>query len=147
MSTWRSNATVSGSPADVIDLLTEPGAIARWAPVPFEVLALDGRRLASGSHARVVGRLAGRAMQFDVEVIDASDQQLELVAEGPISFGVCYLVRPHAAGSEVDASISVEGKGLFGHMLAKATEALLAAGALRLALERLGRELTPALAA
>jgi hypothetical protein len=49
-------------------------------------------------------------------------------------------------GSEIDASVSVEGKGLFGRVLARATEALLAAGALRLALERLGREVRPALA-
>jgi hypothetical protein len=41
----------------------------------------------------------------------------------------------------------VDGHGLFGRVLAKATEALLAAGALRGSLERLGRELQPALAA
>jgi hypothetical protein len=147
MCTWSSNTVVAGSPDEVLDLLTEPEAIARWAPIPFEVLELDGTRLRSGSHARVAGRLAGRAVEFDVDVLRASGERLELVAEGPISLGVRYLLRPSAGGSEVDASVSVQGQGLFGRVLAKATEALLAAGALRLSLERLAGELEPALAA
>jgi hypothetical protein len=94
----------------------------------------------------VAGRLAGHSVEFEVDVLDASEQQLALVARGPISLGVRYLLRPAHGGSEVDASVSIEGQGLFGRVLAKATEALLAAGALRSSLERLGRELEPALA-
>jgi uncharacterized protein YndB with AHSA1/START domain len=90
MCTWQSNATVPGSPADVLTLLTDPDAIARWAPVPFEVLALDGPRLKSGSRARVAGRLAGRSVQFDVDVRDASDERLQLTVKGPISLNVRY---------------------------------------------------------
>jgi hypothetical protein len=124
--------------------LTEPDAIARWAPIPFEVMSLDGgTRLESGTHARVAGRLAGRSLEFDVEVLRASQDRLELVAQGPISIDVTYRFRPAGASSEVRASIAVEGRGLFGRMLAKATEALLAGGALRLSLERLARELGP----
>jgi hypothetical protein len=144
---WHSHATVPGSPADVLAFLTEPEAIARWAPVPFEVLALDGDRLRPGSRARVAGHLAGRSVEFDVDVLEASGDLLELVAAGPISLGVRYVLRPAGDRSEVHASVSVEGRGLFGRVLAKATEALLAAGALRLALDRLGRELQPTLAA
>lgn len=146
MCTWHSNATVPGSPADVLDLLTEPAAIARWAPIPFEVLAIDGSRLEPGSRAKVAGNLAGRSVEFDVEVLSSSDDRLELTADGPITFGVRYLLRPHIEGSEIEASVSVEGRGLLGRVLAKATEALLAAGALRIALDRLARELQPALA-
>lgn len=141
------NATVPGSPADVLELLTEPGAIARWAPVPFEVVTLDGTRLQSGSRARVAGRLAGRSVEFDVDVLRASDEQLELVAEGPISIDVQYKLRPAGAESEIEACVSVEGQGLFGRVLAKATETLLAAGALRMSIDRLANELQPALAA
>jgi hypothetical protein len=144
---WQSNATVPGSPADVLELLTEPQAIARWAPVPFEVVALDGARLESGSHARVTGRLAGRAVEFEVDVLRASDERLELVAYGPISIDVQYRLRPAGTESEIQASVSVEGRGLFGRVLAKATETLLAGGALRMSLERLARELQPAIAA
>src|SRR5947208_2593823 len=100
MCSWKYNARVPGSPADVLELLTEPRAIARWAPVPFEVVALDGTRLESGSRARVVGRLAGRSVEFDVDVLRASDDRFELVAEGPILIDVQYTLRPAGAGSE-----------------------------------------------
>ena len=143
----RSQLTVPGPPSEVLELLTEPGAIARWAPVPFEILELESGRLHAGSRARVAGHLVGRRVEFEVVVLDASEQQLALVARNPISLGVQYPLRPAHGGSEVDASVSIEGHGLFGRLLAKATEALLAAGALRGSLERLGRELEPALTA
>lgn len=147
MCLWQHNATVPGSPADVLELLTEPSAIARWAPIPFEVVALDGTRLQSGSRARVAGRLAGRSVEFDVDVRRASDERLELVAEGPISIDVQYTLRPAGAESEIEACVAVEGQGFFGRVLAKATETLLAAGALRMSIDRLANELQPALAA
>jgi hypothetical protein len=147
MATWHASATVPGSPAEILAFLTEPEAIARWAPVPFEMLALDGDRLRPGNHARVAGHLAGRYVEFDVDVLQASADRLELVADGPVSLGVRYVLRPLGEYSEVDASVSVEGRGPFGRVLAKATEALLAAGALRLSLDQLGRELQPTLAA
>jgi hypothetical protein len=147
MCLWQYNTTVPGSPADVLELLTEPGAIARWAPVPFEVLDLDEMRLEAGSRARVAGRLAGRSVEFDVDVVCAGDERFELVAEGPISIDVQYRLRPAGSESEIEASVSVEGRGLFGQVLAKATEALLAAGALRMSINRLADELQPALAA
>jgi hypothetical protein len=90
--------------------------------------------------------LAGRSVEFDVDVLRASDERLELVARGPVSMNVQYKVRPADTQTEIEASISVEGQGLFGRVLAKATETLLAGGALRMSLERLGRELQPALA-
>jgi hypothetical protein len=126
--------------------LTEPSAIARWSPVPFEVVALEGARLQSGSRARVAGRIAGRSVEFDVDVLRASDERLDLIAEGPISIDVQYRLRPAGTESEIAASVSVEGRGLFGRVLAKATETLLAAGALRMSLDRLANELQPALA-
>ena len=147
MCSWQSNATVPGSPTEILALLTEPDAIARWAPVPFEVVALDGTRLESGTRARVAGRLAGRSVNFDVDVLRASDERFELVAKGPICIDVKYPLRPAGSSSEVEASIAVDGRGLLGRVLAKATEALLAGGALRMSLDRLAGELRPALAA
>jgi hypothetical protein len=147
MCSWQYNTTIPGSPADVLELLTEPAAIARWAPVPFEVVALEGNRLQSGSRARVAGRLAGRSVEFDVDVLRASDERLELVAQGPISIDVQYTLRPAGAESEIEACVAVDGQGLFGRVLAKATEALLAAGGLRMSIERLANELQPAMAA
>ena len=107
----------------------------------FEVLALDGRRLYAGSRAQVAGQPAGMAVEFAVTVVEASAERLALAADGPISIDVQYLVRPAPGGSDVRASVSVEGRGVFGRVLAGATEALLAAGALRSSLERLGRQL------
>jgi Polyketide cyclase / dehydrase and lipid transport len=144
MCVWRTNATVPGSSDEVLGLLTRPDAIARWASVPFEVVQLDGARLESGSRARVAGRLAGRAVEFDVDVLRASGGRLELTADGPISLDVRYTLRDVAAGSKVQASVSFKGRGLLGRVVAKATETLLAAGALQLSLERLARELRPA---
>jgi hypothetical protein len=147
MCSWQSNATVPGSPTEILALLTEPDAIARWAPVPFEVVGLEGTRLESGTRARVAGRLAGRSVKFDVDVLRASDERFELVAKGPICIDVKYKLRPAGSSSEVEASIAVDGRGLLGRVLAKATEALLAGGALRMSLERLAGELRPKLAA
>jgi Polyketide cyclase / dehydrase and lipid transport len=141
MRKWETQTTVPGAPSEVLELLTEPAAIARWAPVPFEVVSLDRRRLRAGSRAQVAGRLAGCPVEFDITVFEASGERLALAADGPISIDVQYVLRPVPGGSDVRASVSVDGQGLFGRVLAKATEALLAAGALRTALERLGRQL------
>jgi hypothetical protein len=146
MRTWTTQTTVTGLPDEVLALLTEPDAIARWTPVPFELIDLDTDRLVAGSRARVRGRLAGRTLEFDVEVLAAEDERLALVATGPLSIDVEYALRPAAEGSELRASISVRGSGLIGRVIAQATDALLAAGALDLAVSRIGRQLTPALA-
>jgi hypothetical protein len=147
MRTWTTQTTVAGLPDEVLALLTEPEAIARWAPVPFELLETDTDRLVAGSRARVLGRLAGRTLEFDVEVLAADEQRLALVADGPISMDVEYRFRQVASGSEVRASVSVRGSGLVGRVLAQATDTLLAGGALRAAVGRIGRELEPAVAA
>lgn len=141
MRRWETQTTMPGSPSAVLELLTEPEEIARWAPVAFEILSLEGRRLRTGSRARVAGRLAGRSVEFLVTVLEASGERLTLAADGPISIDVRYVLRPVAEGSDVHASVSVDGRGLFGRLLASATEALLAGGALRSSLEALGRQL------
>ncbi len=41
--------------------------------------------MASSSTARVRGRLAGRDVRFDVEVLEADDARLTLIAARPIS--------------------------------------------------------------
>jgi hypothetical protein len=138
---------LGGMPEEILELLTEPDAIARWAPIHFEVLDLDGDRLESGTHARVSGRLAGRQLEFDVDIQEAQFGRLSLIATGPIAIDAEYLLRPAAGGSQVRASVSVSGRGFVGGMLARAAEALLSAGALRASVARIGRELEPALAA
>ena len=147
MRTWTTQTTVAGLPDEVLALLTEPDAIARWAPVPFELLELNTDRLLAGSRARVIGRRAGRTLELDAEVLAADEERLALVADGPISMDVEYRFRRVARGSEVWASVSVRGSGLIGRILVQATDALLAAGALRTAVGRIGREFEPAVVA
>lgn len=127
-------------------LLTDPGAIRRWAPIPFEVVDFDGDRLITGDTARVRGGLAGRTLEFTVDVSQASGDRLALTARGPIEIDVEYTAAPISAGSAVRARVAVSGRGLLGRLLAQATDALLAGGALHAAVSRLARE-TEAVAA
>jgi uncharacterized protein YndB with AHSA1/START domain len=141
MKTWTATTLTEAGPEAVLDALTDPDALARWAPVPFDVEDLDTPRLMTGSRARVSGRLAGRRVGFDVEVHEAESQRLALAADGPVALDVAYDWSARGDGSEVRASISVRsGKGFTGRLIAEATNALLSAGALTHAVSRLGRE-------
>jgi hypothetical protein len=141
MRTWTAKTTTAARPEDVLDVLCDPEAAARWAPLPFEVEELDGRRLQAGSRARVSGKLAGRRVGFDLEVHEASGRGLTLAAEGPVGFDVDYRLAAVDGGSEVQASVSVRpSRGIVGRLLAEATSALLSAGALEAALSRVARE-------
>ena len=141
MRTWTATTPTAARPQDVLDVLTDPEACARWAPLPFDIDEFDGRRLATGTRARVSGSLAGKRVGFDVAVHEASDRGLTLAADGPVGFDVAYQLAPVAGGSEVRASVSVRPAGGFmGRLLAQATAALLSAGALEAALARVTRE-------
>ena len=144
MRTYTAETWLHGMPEEVLELLTEPDAITRWAPIAFEVLDLDTDRLRAGTRARVRGALAGRQVEFDVQVHQAHLGRLSLVATGPISIDADYRLRPAGGGSAMRASVSVAGRGLIGGLLARAAEALLAAGALTASMSRIRRELEPA---
>ena len=146
MGLWTAKTTITALPADVLAQLTSPDAISRWAPVPFDVVDWEGERLRAGERVRVQGQLAGRKVEFEVDVAEADDDHLVLTATGPIRLDVEYHALPAVSGSELQASVHVSGRGLFGRFLAQATDALLAAGALRAAVDRLAQECEPALA-
>jgi uncharacterized protein YndB with AHSA1/START domain len=138
MAEFTAHTTADAAPEQVLRVLTDPDAIASWSPIPFEVEDLDGLRLEAGSYARVSGSLAGKRVGFDVEVHAADEGGLELSAEGPIGIDVLYELEPVDGGSEVTASVSVrDGSGITGRLLARATGALLAAGALDAAAGRI----------
>jgi hypothetical protein len=141
MRTWTATTITAARPAEVLDVLTDPDAATRWAPVGFELEDYVGRRLRAGTRARVSGRFAGRSVGFDVRVEKADERGLSLAADGPVGFDVAYELAPTDAGSEVRASVSVRpSRGLAGRLLAEATGALLSAGALDTAISRIGRE-------
>ena len=143
MREWTATTTIDARPEAVLDVLTDPQACARWAPIPFDVEDLRTTRLRCGSKARVSGKLAGKRVGFDVQVHEAIDGRLRLSADGPVGFDVRYDLAPAPRGSEVRASVSVRpNRGLTGRLMAEATNALLAAGALQAAISRLAREAT-----
>jgi carbon monoxide dehydrogenase subunit G len=141
MRTWTATANVDAPPDAVLDVLTDPGACARWAPIEFQICNLDSDRLEAGSQARLSGRLAGVPVAFDVDVLAADAEGLELRAAGPVALDVRYDLLPDVDGSEVRASIGVvPGRGVRGVVFAEAMSAVLRAGALHTALSRIGRE-------
>jgi hypothetical protein len=140
MAHFMAHTTAHASPEQVLRVLTDPDEIRSWSPVPFEVEDLDRPRLEPGSVARVSGCLAGKRLDFDVEVHAADTRRLELTAKGPISFDVLYRLDPIEDRSDVTASIRLrDGSGLGGRLLAKATAALLRGGALDAAATRIAR--------
>jgi hypothetical protein len=150
MATWETRTTVMGEPEHVLEVLTDPSAARRWSPIGFELENIEGDRLRSGSHAVLTGRLAGRSVKFEVDVLKASDGRLELHARGPVEMDVSYGAVPYGELTEVTASIVVRpGGGLVGRLLSSATDALLAGGALNIAVQSVRREVeqTAALAA
>jgi hypothetical protein len=138
---WNTHTNVAADPAEVIDVLTSVDAIRDWAPVRFDLDDYESSRLHAGTHARVVGRLAGLGVGFDVEVLEANRQRLALLARGPVELDVEYIVEALEDGTTVEAAVSVRSSGgTGGRLAARAVNALLAAGALDRALARISAE-------
>jgi polyketide cyclase/dehydrase/lipid transport protein len=147
MATWETTTTVMGEPEDVLEVLTDPCAARRWSPIGFELEQIEGDRLRSGTHAVLSGKLAGRSVKFEVDVIKASDGQLELRATGPVEMDVSYDAVTLGEVTEVKASVAVRSAGgLLGRLLSSATDALLAGGALNLAVQSVAREVEQSVA-
>ncbi|HWT22662.1 MAG TPA: SRPBCC family protein [Solirubrobacteraceae bacterium] len=139
MRTWTAQKLVDAAPERVLALLTDTDAVREWSPFPFD-LDGAGTRLDPGTRVRVSGSLAGRRVGFDVEVHEATDGRLALSARGPVAMDVAYRATAAGRGSEVCASVSVRpGGGLFGRVATEATAALLHAGALGVAVDRIAR--------
>jgi hypothetical protein len=97
--------TVTGLPDEVLTLLTQPDAIARWTPVPFR--AHRPRRRSLGErHPRASSRTLSQTLAgVDLEVLAADDNRVALVATGPFSIDVEYRLRPTPRGGNVSASV------------------------------------------
>jgi uncharacterized protein YndB with AHSA1/START domain len=140
MASWSATTTTKASPEQLLEVLTQPEAIRRWSPVDFDLDDLDSNQLAAGTRARVTGRLAGVRVGFDVEVHAADHDVLELSADGPVGLDVRYELAPANTGSELYAFVSLRrGGGITGRLVANATAAMLAAGALEGAAGRIAR--------
>jgi uncharacterized protein YndB with AHSA1/START domain len=148
MAHWTATTTANATPEQLLEVLTHPEEIRRWSPVDFDLDDLDARRLGAGTRARVTGKVAGVRVGFDVEVHAADSGVLELTADGPVGIDVRYELAPADDGSELNATVSLRrGGGLTGRLVANATAALLAAGALDGAAGRIARAAEVAVAA
>src|SRR5204863_6471789 len=110
MATWETRTTVMGGPEDVLEVLTDPGAAQRWSPIGFELEHIEGDRLRSGTQAVLSGKLAGRSVKFEVDVIKAGDGRLELCARGPVEMDVRYDAAQLGEMTEVVASVVEIGR-------------------------------------
>jgi Polyketide cyclase / dehydrase and lipid transport len=143
MRTWTAQTRTEAAPEEVLALLTCTDAVRQWSPFPFDLDGSEDTRLTAGARMKVSGSLAGRRVGFDVEVHEAAEGRLALSAHGPVAMDVAYAATPAGGGSDVCASVSVRpGVDLFGHVAAEATAALLRAGALGLAVDRIARTAT-----
>jgi hypothetical protein len=139
---WTASRFVAAEPPVVLASLTDPELISVWAPIDFEVDGLRGKRLCAGSHAWVNGSLGGVAAEFEIEVLRADEDGLQLAARGPVGLDVDYRIAPADTGVMVEAEITLQReRGLSGRVLRAATGALLSGGALDRALRRLAGEL------
>jgi hypothetical protein len=87
---WTTSARLGAEADEVLRALTDPEAIATWAPVSFEIDGLAGGRLEAGSHERVTGSLAGIRVAFDVEVERAGPRWRRVDRRGAVR-ALCVL--------------------------------------------------------
>jgi carbon monoxide dehydrogenase subunit G len=141
MSTHMAQQTVTAEPADVLQVLTDPAACGRWAPIAFTTDQAPGERLQAGTRTRLRGRVAGRNVTFDIHVVAADERGLSLRATGPVRFEVDYRLTPAAQRTLIEAMITVaQTGGITGALIARATNTMLGAGALRFALRAVAAE-------
>ena len=141
MSTHMAKQTVSADAHHVLQVLTDPAACGRWAPIAFTTDQSPDERLQAGTRTTLRGRIAGRNVTFATHVVAADERGLTLRATGPVRFDVDYRLTPAARRTLIEAQITVaQTKGIAGAIIARATGAILDAGALRLALRAIAIE-------
>jgi hypothetical protein len=135
--TWTARSSMRGEPDRVLDLLTDPDAAGLWSPLEFAVEEIDGDRLQTGGRAVLAGRMAGRWVEFELDVFQADDGRLSLQARGPVTMDVDYEV----GEDELVARVRVHGgRGIAGRLLSSAVDGMLAAGTLQVAVDAIARE-------
>jgi hypothetical protein len=133
--------TVSADANHVLQVLTDPAACGRWAPVAFTTDHAPGELLRAGARTSLRGRIAGRNVTFEIHVSAADERGLSLRATGPVRFEVGYRLTPAARWTLIEAQITLaRTRGITGAIVARATSAVLDAGALRFALRAIAAE-------
>src|SRR2546423_13543186 len=98
---------------------------------------MGGTCLRPGGGAVLSGRLAGRWVEFELDVFGADNGRLSLQAKGPVTMDVDYEVQD----AELIARVRVHGgRGIGGRLLSSAVDGVLAAGTLQVAVDAIARE-------
>ena len=141
MSTHMAKQIVTAESAYVLQALTDPAACGRWAPIAFTTDQPPGERLQAGTRTRLQGRVAGRNVTFEIHVVAADERGLSLRATGPVRLEVDYRLTPALRRTLIEAQITLaQTGGIAGAFIARATNAMLSAGALRFALRKVAAE-------
>lgn len=141
MSTRTAQHTISADPKTILQILTDPVACGRWTPIEFDTDLPVRARLTAGTRTRVEGRIAGQRARFELVIHRADEHELSLSATGPIEINASYQLQRCPDGTYVQAHVEVRGHGgLSGRILAHATDAVLAGGAISFALRRVAKE-------
>ena len=131
MRTWTATTTVDAPPEAVLDVLTDPGACVRWAPVDFEVSDLNAKRLAAGlppARERSARRRGGGLRRRGPRGRRRTASQLAR-PDRSRSTSATTSSPPTAAARSGRPSASRPGRGFRGRILAEATSRAAAAPA------------------
>ena len=143
MREWTATTTIEARPEAMLDVLTDPEACARWAPIPFDVEDLDAAPAVRqpGPRQRQAGRQA-RGLRRGGPRGDRRPPAPERGRAGRLRRALRPRTRARTAARSGHPSASVLAADSTGRVLASATSALLWAGALQAAISRLAREAT-----
>ena len=141
MCRFEADLDVRASADEILRVLADPDRCRCWSPVPFEVRELDSPQLETGASALVGGEVLGREVSFKVDIEEASTSLFSLHAtNGGVCIDVRYELSDCGNKTELRAEVVTHGSGLGGRVVAAGIDAVIRAGALRLALQNIAAE-------
>ena len=121
---------IAATPRRVLEVLSDPHAVKRWFPLPCE-FDDDVDRLRAGGSYRTRGRLAGRSLHAELQVLEDDERHIAVRLSGPVVLDLSAELTSEGSGTRARVVASVHsGGGLSGKLLTPAASALLRAGAL-----------------
>ena len=121
---------IAATPQRILEVLSDPDAVKRWFPLPFDFDDDVGSLRPGGSYG-VHGRLAGRSLHARLQVLEGDERHIAVRLTGPVVLDLSAELTGGASGTAARILASVHsGGGLSGKLLTPAAAALLRAGAL-----------------
>jgi carbon monoxide dehydrogenase subunit G len=121
---------IAATPQRILEVLSDPHAVRRWFPLPCD-FDDEVERLCAGGSYKTHGRLAGRSLHAELEVLEDDERHIAVRLSGPVVLDLSAELTSEGAGTRARIVASVHsGGGLSGKLLTPAASALLRAGAL-----------------